>query len=63
MKLGDKSQVEQPFVLVFQQFAEGNDPFSPAEHHPLKFGPDIGIEVPTKEEVDDIVAKAEDPDV
>ena len=57
--MGDKSQVEQPFVLVFQQFAEGNDPFSPAEHHPLGPFAHIGIEVPKKEDVDDIAAKAE----
>ena len=58
--LGDKSQVEQPFVLVLQQFSEGNDPFAPALHHPLGPFAHIGIEVPTQDLVDEIAARAEE---
>ena len=58
--LGDKSQHEQPFVLVFQQFAEGKDPFAPAEHHPMGPFAHIGIELPTKQAVDDVAKRAEE---
>ena len=58
--LGDKSQHEQPFVLVFQQFAEGKDPFAPAEHHPMGPFAHIGIELPTKEAVDEAAKRAEE---
>ena len=43
--MGDKSQVEQPFVLVFQQFAEGNDPFHPRSIIHWVIFAHIGIEV------------------
>lgn len=57
--LGDSNaSVESPFVLVIGQFFAGHDPFAPATHHPMGPFAHIGIEAPTKAEVDDIAAKA-----
>jgi catechol 2,3-dioxygenase-like lactoylglutathione lyase family enzyme len=56
--LGDKSTPDSPFILVLGQFFEGHDPFAPATHHPMAPFSHIGIEVPTKEEVDEIAARA-----
>ena len=56
--LGDKSQAKSPFILVLGQFYEGHDPFAPAPHHPLGPFAHMGIEVPTKAEVDDLAARA-----
>ncbi|MDB5453585.1 MAG: hypothetical protein JWO33_2163 [Caulobacteraceae bacterium] len=56
--LGDSSQPDNPFVLVLGQFFAGFDPFAPAPHHPMGPFAHIGIEVPTKEAVDEIAAKA-----
>lgn len=58
--VGDASQAESPFVLVLAQFHEGKDPFAPAKHPVLGPFAHIGIEVPTKEMVDDIAARAKD---
>lgn len=57
--IGDPAQTEAPFVLVLAQFFEGKDPFAPAEHPVLAPFAHIGIEVPTKEMVDDAAALAE----
>ena len=54
--LGDKTQVETPFILVIAQFFEGKDPFAPAKHPVLGPFAHIGIEVPSKEEVDKAAA-------
>jgi catechol 2,3-dioxygenase-like lactoylglutathione lyase family enzyme len=56
--LGDDTQSESPFILVIGQFYEGHDPFAPAPHHPMGPFAHIGIESPTKEEVDEIAARA-----
>lgn len=58
--LGDKSQSESPFILVLGQFFPGHDPFAPVEHPTLGPFNHIGIEVPDKQTVDDIAAKAKD---
>lgn len=58
--LGDETTPDSPFVLVLGQFFEGHDPFAPAVHHPMAPFAHIGIEVPTKEEVDSIAARARD---
>jgi len=56
--LGDSSNAENPFILVIGQFYEGHDPFAPTKHPPLGPFAHIGIEVATKEAVDEIAAKA-----
>ncbi len=56
--IGDSSHADSPFVLVVGQFYEGKDPFAPAPHPPLGPFAHIGIELPTKEKVDEIAAKA-----
>lgn len=58
--IGDSSQVVSPFVLVVGQFYEGKDPFAPAQHPPLGPFAHIGIELPSKQLVDDIAARAKD---
>jgi lactoylglutathione lyase len=55
--LGDSSQAESPFVLVLGQFYEGHDPFAPAAHPPLGPFAHIGIELPSKEMVDEVAAR------
>ncbi|MBS0408817.1 MAG: VOC family protein [Proteobacteria bacterium] len=55
--LGDDTQSDSPFVLVLGQFYEGHDPFAPAPHPPMGPFAHIGIELPTKEAVDDMAAK------
>jgi len=56
--LGDSSQVDSPFVLVVGQFYEGKDPFAPAQHPPLGPFAHIGIELPSRQAVDDVAARA-----
>lgn len=56
--LGDSTLSESPFILVIGQFYEGHDPFAPARHPPMGPFAHIGIELPTKEAVDEIAAKA-----
>jgi catechol 2,3-dioxygenase-like lactoylglutathione lyase family enzyme len=56
--LGDSRLVDQPFLLVLQQFREGHDPFAPRPHPPLGPFAHIGIEVPDKPMIDAIAAKA-----
>jgi catechol 2,3-dioxygenase-like lactoylglutathione lyase family enzyme len=58
--LGDKSQADSPFILVIGQFLEGKDPFAPSPHHPLGPFAHIGIELPTKEAVDDVAERAKE---
>jgi catechol 2,3-dioxygenase-like lactoylglutathione lyase family enzyme len=58
--LFDKTQLENPFVLVLTQFFEGHDPFAPAKHPVLGPFAHIGIEVSSKEAVDDIAAKGKE---
>ena len=56
--LGDKSRSDSPFILVLGQFFPGHDPFAPVEHPPLGPFNHIGIEVPDKQTVDEIAARA-----
>ncbi len=56
--LGDSSQVDSPFVLVVGQFYEGKDPFAPAQHPPLGPFAHMGIELPSKQMVDEVAARA-----
>lgn len=58
--LGDKTQNESPFILVLAQFFEGHDPFAPVQHPALGPFAHIGIEVPDKQGVDNIAAKAKE---
>jgi catechol 2,3-dioxygenase-like lactoylglutathione lyase family enzyme len=56
--LGHSDNVDSPFLLVLAQFFPDRDPFAP---HPIaKMAPfnHIGIELPTKEAVDEIAARA-----
>jgi catechol 2,3-dioxygenase-like lactoylglutathione lyase family enzyme len=56
--LGDSTNAESPFVLVVGQFYAGRDPFAPAVHPPMGPFAHIGIELPSKEAVDDTAARA-----
>jgi lactoylglutathione lyase len=58
--LSDSSHPDSPFILVLGQFYEGHDPFAPAPHHPMGPFAHIGIELPTKEAVDAVAAKAKE---
>jgi len=58
--LGDPETVNQPFVLVVSQFFEGHDPFAPATHHPLGPFAHIGIEMPTKADIDETAARGKE---
>ncbi len=60
--LGDRTEVDSPFILVLSQFFEGKDPFAPAVHHPLGPFAHIGIEVTERQTIDDIVAVAKEED-
>jgi len=58
--LGMEGETNNPFILVLAQFFEGSDPFADAP--PAKLAPfaHFGIEMPNKQDVDDIAAKAID---
>lgn len=60
--LGDRAEPHAPFILVLAQFFEGKDPFAPARHAVLAPFAHIGIEVPTREVVDELAAKAKKAD-
>lgn len=55
--IGD-SKGASPFVLVVGQFYEGHDPFAPMAHHPMGPFAHIGIELASKQAVDDVAALA-----
>ncbi|MFK7917031.1 MAG: VOC family protein [Ilumatobacter sp.] len=57
--LGHSDQKEFPFVLVLAQFFAETDPFAPAPIAKLAPFNHIGIELPTKADVDDMAARAE----
>ena len=57
--LGHSDQHQFPFVLVLAQFFPDKDPFSPAPIAKLAPFNHFGIELPTKEEVDEVTARAE----
>lgn len=56
--IGDASNVQSPFVLVVGQFFDGHDPFAPAVHPPMGPFAHIGIELPSKEAIDEIAERA-----
>jgi catechol 2,3-dioxygenase-like lactoylglutathione lyase family enzyme len=56
--LGDRTQADEPFLLVLSQFFDGQDPFAPVEHPPLGPFAHIGIEVTAREMIDEIAALA-----
>ena len=55
--LADDTDPARPFILVVGQFYEGHDPFAPAAHPPLGPFAHIGIELPTREAIDEVAAK------
>lgn len=57
--LGHRDQVEFPFVLVLAQFFPHRDPFAPTPLARMAPFNHIGIELPTKADVDAIAARAE----
>lgn len=58
--LGDRTQADDPFILVLAQFFEGKDPFAPLEHKPLGPFAHIGIEVTEREQIDKIAQQAKE---
>ena len=58
--LADPDEKERAFVLVVGQFFEGKDPFAPQPHPPLGPFAHIGIELPTREAVDEVAALGKD---
>lgn len=58
--MGDRTQADQPFILVMAEFFEGKDPFAPAEHGKLAPFAHIGIEVTSREAVEKIAEKAKE---
>jgi lactoylglutathione lyase len=57
--LGQPETADQPFVLVLAQFLPETDPFKDAPKEVLTPFAHIGIELPTREAVDDAAAQAE----
>lgn len=57
--LGMSDTAERPFLLVLAQFLPETDPFSFAPREVLAPFAHLGIELPTKEAVDDIAARGE----
>ena len=60
--MGDPSNAESPFILVMAEFFEGKDPFAPAEHAPIGPFAHIGIEMPEREDIDNIAALGKEGD-
>jgi len=56
--LGMEGQTNNPFILVLAQFFEGSDPFAGAPLATLAPFAHLGMELPNKQDVDDIAAKA-----
>jgi len=55
--LGMPDTAQHPFILVVAQFFEGRDPFAPAPHAVLTPFAHFGIEVPTRDEVDEMAER------
>lgn len=55
--LGMPDTAENPFILVVAQFLDGHDPFAPAAHAVLAPFAHLGMEMTTKEQVDDMAAR------
>ena len=58
----DPDQPSPPFLLVLAEFFEGKDPFAPQRHAAIGPFGHIGIEVTSREAVDDIAGKAKERD-
>ncbi|MEM1335896.1 MAG: VOC family protein [Actinomycetota bacterium] len=58
--LGHSDTNEFPFVLVFVQFFDGHDPFGDAPIATLSPFAHIGIELPTKDDVDEVAARGQE---
>ena len=56
--LGMEGRTNNPFILVLAQFFEGSDPFAGAPLATLAPFAHLGMELPNKQDVDDIAAKA-----
>lgn len=56
--LGMPDTVENPFILVVAQFFEGKDPFESAPHAVLAPFAHFGIELPSRDDVDEIAGRA-----
>ena len=56
--MGDPADADSPFVLVFAQFFEGCDPFAPAKHPVIGPFAHFGIELPSREQVDQTAERA-----
>lgn len=50
----DPEQPDPPFLLVMAEFFEGKDPFAPAEHGSIGPFAHFGIELTSKEAVDEL---------
>ena len=57
--LGMSDAVEQPFILVVAQFFEHRDPFRDAPRATLAPFAHLGMELPRREDVDEMAAKGE----
>lgn len=57
--LGHSDNAEHPFILVLAQFFPDKDPFAPSPIAKLAPFNHFGIELPDKEDVDDIAARGE----
>ncbi len=58
--LGMSDAADQPFLLVAAQFLEGHDPFSPAPNATLAPFAHLGMEMTTREQVDEMAARGEE---
>ncbi|MFK8023378.1 MAG: VOC family protein [Ilumatobacter sp.] len=56
--LGHSDQKEFPFILVLAQFFPDKDPFAPAPIAKMAPFNHLGIELPTKADVDDMASRA-----
>ena len=58
----DPEQPDPPFLLVMAEFFEGKDPFAPMKHESIGPFAHFGIEMTSKEAIDDIAARAKEKD-
>lgn len=57
--LGHPDAADRPFILVLAQFLPGHDPYAGTPFGSLQPFAHLGIELPTREEVDDMAARGE----
>lgn len=57
--MGHPDNTDNPFILVIAQFFPGHDPFAPAPIAKLAPFNHLGIELPTKDDVDDVAARGD----